>query len=258
MLNRSLIRAYVDNINADVLKKNYVTFCFIAAIVCVYMLTDYVFLESKYSIIVNLGLDIHLASNPWATFTSALIHQDGKHLLGNMLIIGAAGIFLEPSLKTSRMLAAYCMALAAGDILEIIFIKPDTVVFGSSSIAYGLLGLVAIYKTRISDLLLWSVLVFVSADIIISLFAENDSNTAILSHIGGFAGGCIAGFIFTARDTENSRYKTACKIDLSSTSNYKDLLNKAETQTARISAYIVACSAFSIYMAAITISAARS
>ena len=234
------------------------TFAVLAAMFVCYVALEYATNPAQqYFVYKQFGLNINLAISPWSSITSVFIHGNWSHLFGNMFMIGIAGIIVEPELRTRRMVAACLMALAVSDLTEMIFIDSDVRVLGSSGLAYGILGLIVTHRTKISDIVLWLILGFLLWDMIPDILAIDETNVAVMSHIGGFVGGCLAGLVYSFMNKNRSRYKIASRMVLPNTSSYRETLSVIYRKTEKISAAAVLYSGLAIYLAAIVVSAAR-
>lgn len=91
----------------------------------------------------NLGL-VSLHGQPWRLLTATFLHASPMHVLGNMMLLGITGSYVER--KTGRLPFAVCYLLcgvaaswasASG--------HPDVVSIGASGAVAGLLGIVAAF-----------------------------------------------------------------------------------------------------------------
>lgn len=257
MLLSQFHRSSSDKENLAEIRKSYITFSLLAAIFAVFMFTEYIAPELKMDLILAFGLDINLSIQPWSTITSAFLHDHWNHLLGNMFVLGIAGIIMERFITPAKFLAACFLALSSADLAEIFFIESNVITFGASGLSYGLLGLVVTNRMKIADWMLWFVLAFLAWDLIPDLFLVRDSTVAVLSHLGGFIGGCAAGLIYSEGRKIKHQHRVASKIDLSECGTYKVVLDKTYAKVNKISALIVMYLGVGVYATAIVISAAR-
>ena len=257
MLLSSFNKSYSAKANLAEIRKSYITFSLLGVIFAVFLLTEYIAPEWKMDLILIFGLDINLSIQPWSTITSAFLHDHWNHLLGNMFVLGITGIIMERFITPAKFLAACFLALASADLAEIIFIESNVVSFGASGLSYGLLGLVVTNRMKIADWMLWFVLAFLAWDLIPDLFLVRDNTVAVLSHLGGFIGGCAAGLIYSECSKIKHQNRVASKIDLSECATYKVMLDKTYTEINKISALVVMYLGVGVYAAAIVVSAAR-
>lgn len=253
----SVFKSSIAKENLAEIRKSYITFSLLGAIFAVFMITEYIAPEWKMDLILAFGLDINLSTQPWSTITSAFLHDHWNHLLGNMFMLGITGIIMERFITPAKFLAACFMALASADLAEIIFIESNVIGFGASGLSYGMLGLVITHRMKIADWMLWLVLLFLAWDLIPDLFIARDNTVAVLSHLGGFIGGCISGLIYSEGRKLKHQHRIACKIDLSECATYKNLLDKTYGAINKTLVMVMIYLGLSVYAAAIVVSAAR-
>lgn len=127
----------------------------------------------------------------WRLVTSGFLHAGFFHLLMNMIFIWILGSMLEPALGRLRFAVLYCVCLLCGS-MGAMLLQPDVPVVGASGAAFGLLG-AAIVMARRRGIDIWGsglgpilVLNLVTTFLVPGI--------AIGAHLGGVAGGFIAGF----------------------------------------------------------------
>lgn len=135
-------------------------------------------------------------------FTSAWLHADFIHVLGNILVIALAGVPLEQRLGGKRWIAVYFMGFLGGNIAWVLS-HPDSGVpaIGASGAAFGLLGayLACWPEDKIDFPLLfliraWPVWLIAFIRLGLEIFqmysiqsgTANEANIAHMAHVGGF------------------------------------------------------------------------
>lgn len=164
-----------------------------------------------------------LAPGPfWITlFTSMFMHGGWMHLIGNMLYLWIFGDNIEDRWGHVRYLVLYLLFGVAASLSHILFNLHSTIPsLGASGAISGVLGAYLVYFPRnrvrvlmfrfVTTLAAYWVLGFW---IVLQLFSQigeiggstASSGVAYMAHIGGFAAGVLAAFIFRGQPTENSQ-----------------------------------------------------
>ena len=135
-------------------------------------------------------------------FTSAWLHADFIHVLGNILVIALAGVPLEQRLGAKRWVAVYFIGFIGGNVAWVLS-HPDSFspAIGASGAAFGILGayMACWPEDKIDFPLLlliraWPVwlIAFIRLGIEILYMYTNqsgtagESNIAHMAHVGGF------------------------------------------------------------------------
>ena len=135
-------------------------------------------------------------------FTSAWLHADFIHVLGNILVIALAGVPLEQRLGAKRWIVVYFLGFLGGNLAWILS-HPDsnTPAIGASGAAFGILGayMACWPEDKIEFPLLffiraWPVwlIAFVRLGIeILQMYSiqsgtSGETNIAHMAHVGGF------------------------------------------------------------------------
>lgn len=146
-----------------------------------------------------------LASDPahiHRIFTSAWLHADFVHVLGNVLVIALAGVPLEQRLGPKRWIAVYFIGFLGGNIAWILT-HPNsaTPAIGASGAAFGLIGayMACWPEDKIEFPLLfliraWPVWMIAFVRLGLEVFqiysiqsgTAGETNIAHMAHIGGF------------------------------------------------------------------------
>ncbi len=133
---------------------------------------------------------ISLHGQPWRLLTANYLHASPQHIIGNLMLLGITGAYVEPRIGPWRALAAYTLCGLSGSLLSA-WARPDVVAVGASGAIAGLLGLVlAFYASgrhpEISGR-------WVAQTVGINAAYSLAPNVDWLAHLGGFAAGLACG-----------------------------------------------------------------
>jgi membrane associated rhomboid family serine protease len=163
-----------------------------------------------------------------SVFTSAFLHADLWHYLGNMLFLWAFGSTVEPRIGSSRYLLVYFLCIVTSKIivftlLSIKSIQLDSPAImenfhslGASGAVAGVMGIFVVrcYFARVSVSFPFLFIPFLSLSLrvqgtlLISLFFAKDIAGSVAqydfdhvrvnywSHMGGYLGGFVLGYLF--------------------------------------------------------------
>lgn len=129
----------------------------------------------------------------WRIITSGFLHSGIIHLALNMFVLYILGTLLEPAIGSPRLVAIYFVSLIAGSFGALLLSEPFQNTVGASGAIYGLFAatlLIARHRGLdqiVSQLGFWLVLNLV--------FTFTISGISIGGHLGGLAGGAIAGLV---------------------------------------------------------------
>ncbi|WP_420098177.1 rhomboid family intramembrane serine protease [Corynebacterium sp.] len=128
----------------------------------------------------------------WRLVTAALVHLDPGHLLMNMLLIGLIGRELERAYGTLTMVLSMVLC-ALGGGLAVIWLQPDSVVGGASTVGYGMFAmLVGLSLQRRTDVRAPLVLIVVNL-----LYSVTAGGVSLPGHLGGLAAGAVIAVVLT-------------------------------------------------------------
>jgi rhomboid protease GluP len=136
----------------------------------------------------------------WRLLTNIFLHAGIMHLLFNMVGLLFAGIFLESTIGTMRLAAAYLVTGITASVASIWW-HPSTVSVGASGAIFGLFGVfLALLSTRyfppvLKKSLTIGVVIFVGGNLLVGL-AQGIDNAA---HVGGLLCGLVIGYIYYPR-----------------------------------------------------------
>jgi membrane associated rhomboid family serine protease len=125
----------------------------------------------------------------YSIITYSLIHNDGGHLVGNMLFLGIYGFFLEPIIGTKKFVILYVMASILTVLLFQQFVDLTVPCIGASGAVCAILG--ATFYINIPKPLFLMLAALIALEIVKSLMGVVDG-VAHLAHVIGF----IFGFFF--------------------------------------------------------------
>lgn len=122
----------------------------------------------------------------WRLLTAALVHLDAGHLFINLLLIGLVGRELERAYGTAVM-AVSMVACAVVGGLAVVWLQPDSIVGGASTISYGMFAmLVGLSLARKTDVRAPLVLIVINL-----LYSVTSSGVSLPGHLGGLAAGAV-------------------------------------------------------------------
>jgi membrane associated rhomboid family serine protease len=140
------------------------------------------------------GPSITGAHEYWRLLTAGFLHDGLLHIAFNMFFLFIMGPMLEPAIGRLNFAAVYFASLLAGSFGALLF-QPGIPSLGASGAAFGVLGAliavararrISIWRTGLGPTLLINV-----------VFSLSISNISIGAHLGGLAGGFLAGFAIT-------------------------------------------------------------
>ena len=128
----------------------------------------------------------------WRLFTSGFLHANVLHVGFNVLLLGLLGAGLERSVGFVRFALLYAAALLAGSLGALVA-SPRALTIGASGAVFGLMGAHLMVsrasgmRARDSGVMGLLLLNLLSTFLI--------PNISIGGHIGGLAGGVVAGWL---------------------------------------------------------------
>ena len=125
----------------------------------------------------------------YSVITYSLIHNNGGHLVGNMLFLGIYGFFLEPIIGTKKFVTLYAIASVLTVLLFKQFVDLSVPCIGASGAVCAILG--ATLYINIPKPFFLILAAFIALEIVKSLVGVMDG-VAHLAHVIGF----IFGFFF--------------------------------------------------------------
>jgi membrane associated rhomboid family serine protease len=129
----------------------------------------------------------------YRVLTSGFLHaRNPLHVGFNMYILWFLGNLLEPGLGPFRFIALYLASLLCGS-LAVVLLSPDSYTVGASGAVFGLMGAAFVMqRARGIDPMQSGI----GPMILLNLaFGFIIPNVSIAGHVGGLAGGALAGFL---------------------------------------------------------------
>lgn len=145
--------------------------------------------------------------------SSMFVHYDFFHLLGNLIILLAFALPFEERIGHRRFLLVYLLAGVIGTLVQVgVSYQSPILLMGASGAVAGVIGaFAASYPNLVIPLPLplfvimlfvrmrvWvAAIAFLALQLVLLSFSSNvpGDNTAYFAHLGGLAGGILAGFM---------------------------------------------------------------
>ena len=136
-------------------------------------------------------------------FTCMFLHFDFSHLMNNMVMLGAFGLYLEPELGSIRFLTAYLLSGLGGNLLSLMVHINETtgsVSAGASGAVFGLMGVLVwmLLKNRGTVGRIRGQRIFLMVGLSL-YFGFASSNVDNFAHIGGLITGFLAAILLNRR-----------------------------------------------------------
>jgi membrane associated rhomboid family serine protease len=149
----------------------------------------------KGPVIDSAGQVVGVAQGEWyRVVTSGFLHANAIHIGLNMLVLYQLGRLMEPVLGRLRFSLCYAVALLAGSFGVLMF-QPNSLTVGASGAIFGIMGAAAsVMRSRGINVMQSGV----GGTILLNvLFTFAIPGISIGAHLGGLAGGFVAGWILT-------------------------------------------------------------
>jgi membrane associated rhomboid family serine protease len=128
--------------------------------------------------------------------TAGFLHENLIHIAFNMYLLYVLGMMLEPAIGSLRFAAIYAVALLAGSFGALL--ATDSATLGASGAIFGLMGAAAVELRARGFSVMQS---GIGGLIIINLiFSFTFANISVGAHVGGLAGGALAGLAIRTAD----------------------------------------------------------
>ena len=142
------------------------------------------------------GPAIDLANEWWRIFTSGFLHVGLIHIGFNMFLLWQLGKLLEPGLGTLRFVVLYVTSLLSGSFGALL-VDPLALTVGASGAVFGLMGAAfVILRNRGFDPWRSGLGGLIVINVILTFTI---SSISVGGHIGGLAGGALAGLILAPK-----------------------------------------------------------
>ena len=139
----------------------------------------------------------------WRLFTAMFLHFGLKHLLHNMVMLGAAGQILERAVGKIKFIVIYLIAGLGGSVLsymQMLQKEEYAVSAGASGALFGVVGALAwvviLHKGRYETLTGTGMLVMIALCLYYGISTGNVDNWG---HIGGLVMGFLMGIVCVRR-----------------------------------------------------------
>ncbi len=134
----------------------------------------------------------------WRLFTCAFLHSNAYHLFNNMVMLFAAGVYVEKALKTPKFTILYFGSMLGASLLSFLYGRnlPGFVSIGASGAVFGLIGallfIVLRHKGRYERLSMRGMIFMLALSIYYGFASGGTDNAA---HIGGAVTGFLLAFL---------------------------------------------------------------
>jgi membrane associated rhomboid family serine protease len=149
------------------------------------------------------------AGDWWRLLTAAFLHGSLIHIGFNMLLLWWIGTPMEAALGRARFLALYLVSALAGSA-GVLLLNPEDVTVGASGAIFGILGAALVFETQRHYVLGGSALTIVILNLVFTFAVPNVS---IGGHVGGLAGGALAGLALSRFGRAHPLYGAARFLD---------------------------------------------
>lgn len=172
--------------------------------------------------------------SPLRLITSAFLHAEPVHLLGNVWFLWLFGVAVEGRLRTWRFLALYCLCALGAAALQSVISPGDVPMIGASGAIMGVMG-AALYLFPFAKVKvfywffivlagtwlvpMWGVAIYyVSLDLFwgfLGMASEMEGGTAHFAHLGGVIMGVVVPMILRVqRDSVHVSYAKETLSDM--------------------------------------------
>ncbi|MBD0330452.1 MAG: rhomboid family intramembrane serine protease [Thermoleophilia bacterium] len=144
------------------------------------------------------------AGDWWRIVTAAFLHGSLLHLGMNMLMLWWIGSPMEAALGRARFVALYFASALAGSAGALVW-TPTAPTVGASGAIFGILGAALVFERQRHYVLGGSALTIVVLNLVFTFAVPNIS---IGGHVGGLAGGALAGLALSRFGRGHAAYGT--------------------------------------------------
>ena len=180
----------------------FVTYLLIAINVIVFILQLIGIINSSQF---GMNSDLVKAGQYYRIITSAFLHGGVIHLLCNMYSLYIVGTQLETVLGKIKFIIIYILSIIASSLLSGVINGGSIMSVGASGAIFGLLGALLYfgyhYRLYLGNAILYQILPVVGINLIIGFTTPGIDNWA---HLGGLAGGYLAGMIVGINGKKNT------------------------------------------------------
>jgi len=133
---------------------------------------------------------------PWRLLTSVFAHASILHIALNMYTLWVFGQILEPMLGKWRYLSVFLISGVAGSVGMLLLTSPGQPAIGASGSIFGMFGALVVVQRKLGGPIR-QLIVLIVINLAIGFFPIFGGNIAWQAHVGGLAGGLLAGLVLT-------------------------------------------------------------
>jgi membrane associated rhomboid family serine protease len=137
-----------------------------------------------------------LAFEPWRLLTSVFAHGGFIHIALNMYTLWIFGQVLEPMLGKWRYLSLFLISGLAGSDGMLLLASPTQPAVGASGAIFGMFGALLVIQRKLGGPIR-QLIVLIVINLAIGFFPIFGQAIAWQAHVGGLAGGLLAGVVLT-------------------------------------------------------------
>lgn len=146
----------------------------------------------------------------WRIVTGGFLHGGFIHLALNMFVLYILGTLLEPAIGTRRLLAIYAVSLVAGSFGALLLSEPYQYTVGASGAIYGLFGAtLLVARNRGLDQVVQQLGFWLVLNLVLTF---SISGISIGGHLGGLAGGALAGLLVLAVERRSGKVTVGLEL----------------------------------------------
>ena len=184
-------------------KVTYITYLLIAINVFIFVLQELGIVSAN-----QFGMNAVLVKSGdyYRLFTSAFLHGGLLHLLCNMYSLYLIGKELETVLGKIKFLIVYFISIITSSLLSGVINGSSVMSVGASGAIFGLLGALLYfgyhYRLYLGNAILYQIVPVIALNLFIGFSTPGIDNWA---HLGGLAGGYLAGMVVGVNGKANSQ-----------------------------------------------------
>ena len=149
---------------------------------------------------------------PLAAVTSAFLHVDFMHLVGNMLFLWVFGDNVEDALGHWKFLAFYVLSAMAAAYAQALFTEPGYILYGASGAVSAVivaflmlhprvrLWVLVLMKVPLPVSAMWAIGAWIAFQLFNVLVEDTDPGVGWWAHVGGIVAGAVMLPLLKRRD----------------------------------------------------------